>query len=146
MISVSRVLDSCSIEHFFRFQSFTLSLSFLFFSIQSASMTKTIPSVQKGSWREIGAAKRLQRDSLIPEGYLLHPDYLRSVENVRDVLHTVHECGLLSSKETVIINSDTEVILENLLSRKWSAVEVTTAFCKSAAVAQQMVRGFLKLG
>jgi amidase len=49
--------------------------------------------------------------------------------------------GILSPREIEITTSrDATTILEKIHKRAWSAEEVTTAFCKRAAMAHQMVR------
>jgi amidase len=49
-------------------------------------------------------------------------------------------CGLLTAHELEITEVDDAVaLLEKLHSKTWSALEVTVAFCKRAAVAQQLV-------
>lgn len=49
-------------------------------------------------------------------------------------------CGLLSDRELEITDAeDCTAILEKIHSKEWSAYEVTVAFCKRAAIAQQLV-------
>lgn len=94
------------------------------------------------SWEEIGAAKRAHRDSLIPPSYRLSAQFLQNRADARDVRDTACDAvGLLmTQREIDVVYSDTAAIVHNLQSRTWSCVDVCTAFCKSAAIAQQMVR------
>ncbi|GEM12727.1 fatty-acid amide hydrolase [Rhodotorula toruloides] len=48
--------------------------------------------------------------------------------------------GVLSEDELRIVHSDATAIVDKLQRGEWSAVAVVTAFCKSAAIAQQLYR------
>ena len=49
-------------------------------------------------------------------------------------------CGILSETELKITSDyDATALLEKLRSGVWSVEEVTVAFCKRAAIAQQLV-------
>lgn len=49
-------------------------------------------------------------------------------------------CGLLTARELDITDvEDCIALLKKIHSKEWSALEVTVAFCKRAAIAQQLV-------
>lgn len=49
-------------------------------------------------------------------------------------------CGILTARELEITEAEDAIaILDQIHSKTWSAVEVTVAFCKRAAIAQQLV-------
>lgn len=119
---------------------------------------QTLPHLTKDNWREHAAAKREQRDGLIPTEWRLSPDVLAAAgDNVTGVPAT---CGILSAKELEIteldeveevrspppsanhVGSSPTLFLTQLAKRiadkTYTAVEVATAFSKRAAVAQQL--------
>lgn len=88
-------------------------------------------------YKEISAVAQKRRDDLLAESYPL-PDFEENSlpQDLRAFLKTP---GLFTSYELTIIKSDADTILQNIRERKWTSVEVTSAFCKSAAVAQKLV-------
>ncbi|KAH9951542.1 general amidase [Amylocystis lapponica] len=88
------------------------------------------------NWKELVADKRRRQQELIPKEWLISVP----PESVFDVTTIPKECGLLSEKELLITETvGVDVLLKKLATAEWSAVEVTTAFCKRATVAQQLV-------
>jgi amidase len=88
------------------------------------------------TWQEIAADKRARLAACIPKEWLITPP----PDSVLNVTHIPRECGLLSPKEIEITEtSDVAILLQKLASGELSSVEVTTAFCKRAAIAQQTV-------
>jgi amidase len=57
--------------------------------------------------------------------------------NVMDVPYT---CGIMSKEELDLTDKDATEFLELLASGKLKSYDVTLAFCKRAAIAQQRVR------
>ncbi|KAF2173699.1 hypothetical protein M409DRAFT_61989 [Zasmidium cellare ATCC 36951] len=89
----------------------------------------------KQDYKAIAQGKREQRDSLIPSEWRIESPS-KAVQNVLDL---PAKCGLLSSKElTITSDHDAVDLLENIRTKKYSAEEVTRAFCKRAAIAQQL--------
>jgi amidase len=89
------------------------------------------------SWSEIGLIKRQKRDRLIPKSWRIDTSSYAERNNVLDVPPT---CGILTEKEIDITsNFDAVDIVENIRESVFSAEEVTVAFCKRAAIAQQLV-------
>ncbi|KAI3619150.1 general amidase [Moniliophthora roreri] len=89
-------------------------------------------------WEDVVAEKRASQSASIPQEWLLGPDKLPPT-HVLDVTHIPAQCGLFTPLELEITTSPVETLLSNLSEGKWSSVEVTTAFCKRAAVAHQLV-------
>ena len=96
------------------------------------------------TWQEIAARKRAARDVLIPAVWKLPSKFLPRDPPLfeygpQNVLNVPRECGLLNSTELQITEGYTiKTLLQALSSRKVSSVDVTTAFCKRAAIAQQL--------
>ena len=96
------------------------------------------------TWQEIAARKRAARDALIPAVWKLPSKFLPRDPPLfeygpQNVLNVPRECGLLNSTELQITEGYTiKTLLQALSSRKVSSVDVTTAFCKRAAIAQQL--------
>ncbi|BGP15790.1 hypothetical protein JCM10213_005728 [Rhodosporidiobolus nylandii] len=89
------------------------------------------------NWRDRAAAKRASRDALIPVEWRLPDPYL--YDRRLGATKVPYECGILTTRELEITELDE---LEELASRLaqgiYTALEVTTAFCKRAAIAQQL--------
>ncbi|KAK4498039.1 hypothetical protein PRZ48_010695 [Zasmidium cellare] len=84
----------------------------------------------KQDYKVIAQGKREQRDSLIPSEWRV-----KTPSDSQNVLQS----GLLSEKELKITSDHDAVdILERIKTRQYSAEEVTRAFCKRAAIAQQL--------
>jgi Asp-tRNA(Asn)/Glu-tRNA(Gln) amidotransferase A subunit family amidase len=98
------------------------------------------------TWQDIAARKRAFRDSLIPAAWKLPPgtrnlpkDPPLFEHGPQNVLNFPRESGLLSMAELHITEDYTiKTLLLALGSQKLSSVEVATAFCKRAALAQQL--------
>lgn len=80
---------------------------------------------------------RARRRDAIPADLLLPETLLQSLP--RDRSNVIKTSGHFTDAEIVIINTTARKIVANIQDKTWSAVEVTRAFCKSAAVAQQLV-------
>lgn len=62
------------------------------------------------------------------------------IDDQRDVRDIPRASGLLTPRELEITDTlDVDILLLNLRTGVWSAVEVTTAFYKRAVVAHQLV-------
>ncbi|KAI5814013.1 general amidase-like protein [Pyronema omphalodes] len=90
-------------------------------------------------WREISTQARAIRNSKIPSTWNLTKNR-NSYTQQPDVTSIPRLCGLLTPRELEITESYTAPALVSAISeKKFTAVEVTTAFCKRAAIAQQLV-------
>ena len=88
------------------------------------------------SYPEIAQGKREQRQKRIPKAWLLSQDQLQS----RDILSLPEHCGILTAREYQITQTHDAVdIVDGIASGNLAAREVAVAFCKRAAIAQQMV-------
>ncbi|KAG1747892.1 general amidase [Suillus paluster] len=86
-------------------------------------------------WTALVAEKKQRQLKSIPQEWLVLPP----PESTLDVTTFPETCGLLNTKEIEITNTSVDVLLERLASAKWTATEVTTAFCKRAVVGHQLV-------
>lgn len=92
----------------------------------------------KELYEEIGERARARRENSIPKHYLLPDEVLaRLPKNVTSIARTSKH---FTYDEIEIIESQAEDILLKIRERIWTSLEVTGAFCKAAAVAQQLVR------
>lgn len=88
-------------------------------------------------YEERAKEKRAQQAESIPTEWRLKT--IPSVAEVPNALKYIRECGLLTEKELKITETeDAAVLLSQLASKELSAVEVTTAFSKRAAIAHQL--------
>lgn len=88
-------------------------------------------------WEEIAADKRARLEKSIPSEWRIDTKDLP--DNVMNVPET---CGLLSAEELEITKSSAVDLVAKLAKGELKAVTVTTAFCKRAAVAHQVVRTY----
>lgn len=89
-------------------------------------------------WIAIAQRKKEEQASRIPEAWLLPPraTFAPTTTNVLDLPRT---CGLLSEQELRITeNYDATGLLAELVSGRIKSEDVTRAFCKRAAIAQQV--------
>ena len=98
-------------------------------------------SNKKQSWQDVGNKYRAAITAKIPESLHLHPSIVHSISSSsQSVLEVPRRCGLLTEEEIDITeNYDAVSLLENIALRRLSAFVVTTAFCKRAAIAHQLV-------
>lgn len=90
------------------------------------------------TWQELAAEKKARQAASIPKEWLIVPPS----EDVLDVTDIPTKCGLLSARDLEITEvSSVAVLLSKIATGTWTSVEVTTAFCKRAIIAHQVVRG-----
>jgi Asp-tRNA(Asn)/Glu-tRNA(Gln) amidotransferase A subunit family amidase len=91
-------------------------------------------------WKDIASRKRAQRDATIPVDWLLDKKALpKENGEPENVLSVPDLCGILTSKEIQITSQcGAASLVSKMGSRTLSAKEVTLAFCKRAAIAQQL--------
>lgn len=88
------------------------------------------------TWQTKVARKQLAVKAAIPSEWLLPSTVVIS----SNVLKIPRQCGILSEKELEITESyDAKHLLKMLSTGALSSAEVTAAFCKRAAIAQQLV-------
>ena len=109
-----------------------------------SALDSTPPVLEKPSdWTSIAAAKRAARDALIPPAWRLPNKQEYTDESspayLLDVTGVPASCGILTADDLVITVAPADEILRNVHSGKWTARVVAEAFCKRAAVAQQLV-------
>lgn len=86
-------------------------------------------------WQQAANEKREQIKSAIPAAWILPPDALPS----NNSMMLPHTTGIMTKKELKITGCRAVDLLELIKSKTYSAVEVTTSFCKRAAIAHQAV-------
>ena len=88
------------------------------------------------SWKSIVDEKRARQLAAIPSEWRLSQPASTSSESLLEIIQS---CGILSSQElqwTEVI--DINALVSLVASREVSSVQLTTAFCKRAAVSQQL--------
>lgn len=92
------------------------------------------------SWQDKVAAKQADAWAKIPTEWRLPADILQQVEvDELNALDIPAKCGILSDEELKTTETpDATALRDKLAAGELSAVEVTTAFCKRAAIAQQL--------
>ncbi|TVY87409.1 putative amidase [Lachnellula willkommii] len=97
------------------------------------------------AYRELARRKKAEQQTRIPESWAVDTRYLFEAGGKSIVGELTPEDGpwfwskVLSEKEIGITTGNDAVdIVDGVRERKWSAEEVTTAFCKRAALAHQL--------
>ncbi|KAL2069216.1 hypothetical protein VTL71DRAFT_15554 [Oculimacula yallundae] len=101
-------------------------------------------SKQDASWKIISRQKIAKRNSQIPASWLISPELLpkdppSKKDGSQNVLQLPRECGILTPAELKITETPSiQSLLSMIASEQLSALDVTTAFCKRTAIAQQL--------
>ncbi|WVQ95446.1 hypothetical protein IAU59_002543 [Kwoniella sp. CBS 9459] len=85
-------------------------------------------------WRQQAALHKAQLDAAIPEEWKLSAAFQSLSLNVSDLART---CGLLDTTEQEIISLDATDLAQAIAQRTYTAVAVTRAYAKAAAIAHQ---------
>ncbi len=103
--------------------------------------TETMTNGSKPSWEQKTADKRAAEYAKIPTAWRLDQKYLSDNEHSdASVLGVPRECGILTNAELDITEKYSAVSLAKAVqSGALKAVDVARAFCKRAAIAQQLV-------
>ena len=92
------------------------------------------------SWEQKAQFKQAEAAAKIPAEWRLSAEILKQVSTNDDsVLHIPRTCGLLTTEELAITeNYDATALRDKLAGGELTSVQVTTAFSKRAAIAQQV--------
>ncbi|KAK4952492.1 hypothetical protein LTR10_009298 [Elasticomyces elasticus] len=92
-------------------------------------------------WQERAQRYREQAAAKIPEAWRLNPEFTSDLgpTSSKSVFDVPAKSGILTERELdITANYDATTLLAKLASRELSSLDVTTAFCKRAAIAQQL--------
>jgi amidase len=89
-------------------------------------------------WEAKAAAKRASTLAKIPSEWVLQEDDLEKVVKQKDLTGRFIE-KYLDEQDIAIIHEGSAALVAKLRRGDWSAVQVTRAFCKTAAIAHQIV-------
>ncbi|KIX03615.1 uncharacterized protein Z518_07168 [Rhinocladiella mackenziei CBS 650.93] len=98
------------------------------------------------SWQKIHAAKKAEQDARIPQEWKLKKDDFPPTNTV-DLRPVAASCGILSERELLITGEkyDATSLAAALAAGTYTAVEVVTAFCKRAAIGQQLCNNLTEI-
>jgi amidase len=89
------------------------------------------------TWKDLTRKRREEQLEQIPPEWRLSPSHPRHP----DSRETIRTCGILSEDELRWTDTtDVRQLLRQLATGQLSSVQVTTAFCKRAAIAQQLTK------
>ncbi|RDW61821.1 amidase [Aspergillus mulundensis] len=91
------------------------------------------------SWQDLAADKRARLAQTIPDEWKI-----RTLPTDDNVLDFPQKSGILTEAELQITESSAAELVSSLASGQLTSVEVTTAFCKRAAIAQQLTNCLLE--
>nr|POE76231.1 acetamidase [Quercus suber] len=100
-------------------------------------MAMAAPTPPAQDWTDIAAKAQTKTINSIPRDWRISSSKLPPDDQL-DVTTFPAQSGLLSREELAITESSATDIVGNLAAGEWTAVEVTTAFCKRAAIAHQV--------
>ena len=89
-------------------------------------------------YKEVAAIALQRRESAIPKHLFLPEESVRKLP--RNLTTVPQSSEHFTPQELEIIDANAEVTLLKIKKKIWTSLEVTKAFCKAAAVAQQLVR------
>lgn len=109
-----------------------------------------MPDANTPAWQARADDKRNRCQNLIPEAWRLGPAVLQGLVQQQPLeksktnlieLDIPRRSGILTAEELRITEAyDVQQLLGALASGELTALDVTVAFCKRAAIAQQLVR------
>ncbi|KAI1914019.1 hypothetical protein LOZ12_001052 [Ophidiomyces ophidiicola] len=89
-------------------------------------------------WKILALERRAQQQALIPKEWLLTSSMPSDAVNPKDFIDSL---DLLSQEEKAITSiTDASALLAKIASRELSSEQVARAFCKRAAIAQQLIK------
>jgi amidase len=100
-------------------------------------MPNIVAAMSESSWQERAAAKVADIVSQIPERWRIAQEGLDLAANERQLSGPFIQ-SFLSQSENKIVNTASPELCKQMASGSISSLEVTEAFCKSAAIAQQI--------
>lgn len=89
------------------------------------------------NYKEISAIARKRRDTVLSSFYTVPKVEESKLPN--NLTSYSVKSGYYTTYEVEIIESEAEDILQKIRDRIWTSLEVTKAFCKAAALAQELV-------
>ncbi|RDW58558.1 uncharacterized protein DSM5745_11249 [Aspergillus mulundensis] len=93
------------------------------------------------AWEKKAQRKRDELAAKIPKEWLLDLELLKKADELDNILHIPRQSGILTEREIDITEgSDATALLSRLKDGELSAYEIAVAFCKRAAIAQQLTR------
>lgn len=94
-------------------------------------------SETEAPWQSIARRKQQEQSNAIPQSWTLKN---RPSASRKNVLGIPRECGILSARELEITEKyGATALVQELAAKRLKSVDVVTAFCKRAAIAQQLV-------
>ncbi|KAI9285720.1 amidase signature domain-containing protein [Umbelopsis sp. AD052] len=95
-------------------------------------------TVENTVWQQRATAAQERREKQLPDEYRIPKDKMPDA-SVKNVMNFPRESGLLSTEELEITELSVPALLKAIEDKKWTAVQVTKAYCKRAAYAQQLL-------
>lgn len=109
------------------------------FDIQEKASPPLLPTTSL-HWETVAARRQYEIESKIPKEYLVSQEELN-----RAGVNASRTSGLLNLREQDIVEKSAIKLLELIHSQQYTAAEVTWAFCKSAALAHQLVSSIFSM-
>ncbi|RAH56459.1 amidase signature enzyme [Aspergillus piperis CBS 112811] len=105
----------------------------------TGKLTQNITTMTIPTWKSTVYKKRAAQLAAIPPSWRL-PESI-TADPPLNALEAIRSCDILTERELEWTEiNDSTVLLSMLASREISSVQLTTAFCKRAAIAQQLTK------
>ncbi|KAF3482023.1 general amidase [Arthroderma uncinatum] len=88
-------------------------------------------------WEDMAAAKRAITLAKIAEEWRLTEEQIKDAKSQRQIAGDYFQ-GFLTDEEKKITGEESTAIVEKIKNKEYSALQVTQAYCKAAAIAHQM--------
>jgi amidase len=98
------------------------------------------------NWKHLVAEKQAQQANQLPQAWRISPSLLQEIspQSQINVLDIPRQSGLLSTEELDLTEKyDAVDLVQKMANKEVSAYAVVLAFCKRAAIAQQVVRTYV---
>jgi amidase len=90
------------------------------------------------SWQAVAARKQAQRSAKVPAEWRI-PASIRPPADVASVQDFPRDSGFFTEDELRITGATASEVVFRIARAEWTALQVVTAVCKRAAVAQQLL-------
>jgi amidase len=99
-------------------------------------LLKNLDNMAPQHYAEVSSVARKRRDASIAAFF--KPPKIDEASLPNNLTEHALNSGYYTNEERAIIETEAEDILRNIASRKWTSLEVTKAFCKASAYAQEL--------
>lgn len=94
----------------------------------------TLSAKPSSHWESVAVRRQNEISSRIPQEFLVS-----ETDAQRDGINLIRTSGILTPREVEIVEASAVSLLKSIHTQQYTSVEVAQAYCKSAALAHQVV-------